>query len=166
MNKNNPVTVTNDFTKNFNDIVSKFKRDAVLVGIPEEKGTRKSKDESSIGNAGLFAIANFGSPANNIPKWPIMSIGIKNAQEALSEAFKKAAIAVLTSGPSALQVYYERAGIIASTSIKKVINDQESKPSNRPLQSTLDARNSKGTKYWLVTGQMRNSITYVVKKGT
>ena len=53
-------------------------------------------------------------------------------------------------------------------SIKKVINAQEDVPSDKPSQSTLDARKNrkptpfKGTKYWLVTGQMRNAITYVI----
>ncbi|MFI5416190.1 MAG: hypothetical protein ACHQXJ_02430, partial [Nitrososphaerales archaeon] len=63
--------------------------------------------------------------------------------------------------------YYERAGIIAANACKKVINDQEGlKP---PAPATLKARKYitasgfKGTKSLLVTGQVRNAITYVVK---
>lgn len=159
------VTITADFTDELNEIVKRFKNDKVLVGVPEETTERQ---DHSINNATLLALANFGSPANNIPAWPIMAIGIKNAQGEIAEQFKQAAINVLSKGLSALDTYYNRAGIIASNSVKKVINSQEDVPDGKPSERTLAIRKVlgfKGTKYWLVTGQMRNSITYVVKKG-
>lgn len=158
------LTVTKNFTQRFNDIVKKFRHDEVLVGIPQETSQRQGSEP--INNATLFAIANFGSPLNNIPAWPIMAIGIRNARKEIGEQFKKAAIKALKDGFSAIDTYYERAGIIASTSIKKVINDQEDVPDGKPEDSTLAARKVtgfKGTKYWLVTAQMRNSITYVIR---
>lgn len=162
------LKVTSDFTKQFNDIISKFKRDSVLVGIPAEKGDRRDGDP--ITNAALLAINNFGSPANNIPARPVMEVGIRNAQDALAEQFKKAAKEALKKGISALDVYYERAGMIASNSIKKAINDQDFDGAPGPSEATLRARQYigktgfKGTKSLVVTGQMRNAITYVVKK--
>jgi hypothetical protein len=161
------LTVTSDFTADFNDIVKKFKNDAVLVGIPEQD-TKREEDEgdSEITNAALLAICNFGSPVQNIPAWPVMAIGIRNAQEEIATQFKLAATNALKMGLSALDIYYNRAGIIASTSIKKVINSQEDVPPNKPSPSTLKSRKSagfKGQKYWIRTGQMRNAITYVVK---
>jgi hypothetical protein len=158
------LTVTSDFTADFNRIVKSFQRDAVLVGIPAADTTRD--DDAPITHAALLAMANFGSPANNIPAWPVMAIGIKNAQDAIAEQFAKAAKEVLTKGTGALETYYDRAGFIASNSIKRVLNDQEGVPSGKPEDSTMDARKSrgfKGTKYWVVSGQMRNAITYVVK---
>jgi hypothetical protein len=158
------LIVTSDFTKQFNDIVKKFKHDAVLVGIPESDEPRK--DDDPISNAALLAIANFGSPMNNIPPWPIMATGIANAKDEIADQFKNACVSALKNGFSAVTNYYERAGIIASVACKKVINDQEDVPSDKPEQSTLDtrkARGFKGRKYWLVTGQMRNAITYVVR---
>jgi hypothetical protein len=159
------MEVTSDFTKNFNDAIKRFKHDSVLVGIPEDDKERNGN--SPISNAALLAINNFGSPANNIPPRPIMAIGIKNAQPAIAEQFKLAAQNVLSKGPAALEQYYERAGIIASNSIKKVINDQDG--IDAPAASTLKSRKYltksgfKGTKALLVTGQLRNAITYVVK---
>lgn len=158
------LTVTSDFTADFNRIVKSFKQDAVLVGIPAADTERD--DDAPITNAALLAMANFGSPANNIPAWPIMGIGIKNAQDAIAEQFAKAAKEVLTKGAGALETYYERAGSIASSSIKRVLNDQEGVPSDKPEASTMAARTArgfKGTKYWVVSGQMRNAITYVVQ---
>lgn len=155
------LTVTSDFTENFNRIVSKFKRDSVLVGIPEED--TKRKEDAPINNATLLAINNFGSPMNNIPARPVMSIGIRNAQAEIAEQFKKAVIDSLSKGLSALSTYYNRAGIIASNSIKKAINSQEG--IDPPAESTIaarEARGFKGEKALIVTGQMRNAITYVV----
>ncbi len=159
------LTVTKDFTKEFMAAINQFKKDSVLVGIPAEKGERKDTDP--VTNAALLAINHFGSEEAHIPPRPVLTIGIKNAQEDIAEQFKLCAKNVLSKGPHALEVYYERVGIIASNSVKKVITDQEGiKP---PAESTLKARKYltqagfKGTKSLLVTGQMRNAITYVVK---
>lgn len=165
--KTEPTLSITDFTERFKKAVESFKRDAVLVGIPENENNR---EETGIGNAALLALNNFGSPANNIPARPVMQIGIRNAQDKIAEQLKVAAQTVLSKGPSALETYYERAGIIASQSIKKVINDQEGVAA--PAESTLAARRRpgnitekgfKGTKALVVTAQMRNAITYVVK---
>lgn len=156
------LEVTSDFTENFNKIVKQFKRDAVLVGIPEQDTERK--EDEPINNATLLAINNFGSPANNIPARPVMEIGIRNAQDAIAEQFKWAAKMALSRGLDALPVYYNRLGIIASNSIKKAINAQDG--IDPPSEATLAAREAagfKGTKALIVTGQMRNAITYVVK---
>jgi hypothetical protein len=154
-------TVTSDFTKDFNEIIKSFKNDNVLVGIPENKTDRK--ENAPINNATLLAINNFGSPINNIPARPVMSIGIKNAQDDIAEQYKLAIKNAFSKGFSALDTYYNRAGIIASNSIKKAINDQLG--IEEPSEATLKAREArgfKGTKALVVTGQMRNAITYVV----
>lgn len=169
MSRKPSLTVTSDFTEHFNEIVRKFKRDAVLVGIPEANGERdaeESESKSQISNAALLAIMNFGSALNNIPAWPVMAIGIQKAQTEIVAQLKRGAQLALSQGFSAIDTYYNRAGLIASNSIKKVINAQEDVPKDRPTDSTLGARKRdgfKGTKYWIVTGQMRNAITYVIK---
>lgn len=164
--------VTSDFTKQFNDAVKKFRHDKVLVGIPEDDDARKEDSgDDQIGNAALLAITNFGSTLNNIPPWPVMAIGIRSAQDQIAEQFKICAQRVLSAAVhgtggafDALDTYYNRAGIIASTSIKKTINAQEDAP---PLsERTLAARKAEGFKgesRGIRTGQMRNAITYVVR---
>lgn len=156
------LEVTSDFTEDFNKIIKKFKRDAVLVGIPEEDTTRK--EDAPINNATLLAINNFGSPINNIPARPVMEIGIRKAQNDIAQAFKKGAKDALSKGFAALSPAYNRTGIIASQSIKKVINSQEG--IEEPSEATLARRKAegfKGTKALIVTAQMRNAITYVVR---
>jgi len=159
------LEVTDDFTDDFNKMIKSFRGDQVLVGIPEEK-TQRSDNHELINNATLLAINNFGSPVNNIPARPVMQIGIKNAQDDIAEQFKLAVQKSFKLGIDALGTYYERAGIIASNSIKKAINAQEG--ISGPSDATLKARKAVGfigTKALIVTGQMRNAITYVVKGG-
>lgn len=161
-----PFLVTEDSTQQFKDLIDSFKYDSVLVGIPAEDNSRKQEqgESSTIGNAALMFINNFGSPINNIPPRPVMEIGIKRAQERIAEEYKKALKSSFKKGLSALGVYYERVGIIASNSIKGVINDQIG--IQEPAESTLKTRKSQGfgsKKALLVTAQLRNAITYVVK---
>lgn len=165
-----PAFVTSDFTQEFNAIIKKFKRDEVLVGIPEADTERKAKDESGnevtpqITNAALLALNNFGSPAQNISARPVMEIGIQNAQDEIAEQFKQGAKEALTEGVAVLPIYYDRAGIIAANSVKKAINSQEG--IDAPADSTIATREAagfKGTKALIVTGQMRNAITHVLK---
>ncbi len=157
------LTVTSDFTKDFEDVIRKFRKDKVLVGIPEEENSRS---DGEIGNAALLAINNFGSSANNIPPRPVMEIGIRKAQDEIAAEFRRAAVQALTGGAPAVSAAYTRAGIIASNSVKKAINDQIGFPG--PADSTLASRESagfKGTKALIVTAQMRNAITYIVQEG-
>jgi hypothetical protein len=158
------LTVTSDFTKQFNEAISRFKKDSVLIGIPASETER---DDDEIGNAAILALNHFGSEEAHIPPRPVLTIGIRNAQDKIAEQFKLCAQSVLKKGPQALTTYYERAGIIASNACKKVINDQDGiKP---PSDATLRARKYltksgfTGKKALVVTGQMRNAITYVVQ---
>lgn len=160
------LKVTNDFTETFNKTIKRFKNDAVLIGIPEEDTNRKPKkgESEQITNAAILAINNFGSPPNNIPPWPVLAIGIRNAKEDIATQFRLAAVNALKKGFSALTTFYNRAGIIASVSCKKVINDQDGAPDLSDVTLKIrKARGFKGTSRLIVTGQTRNAITYVVK---
>jgi hypothetical protein len=162
------LKVTKDFTERMNDIVKRFRHDEVLVGIPEQETARKEDEDASepINNATILAINEFGSPANNIPPRPVMAIGIRKAKDEIAEQFKKAAIAALSAGFSAVDTFYDRAGFAASMSVKKTINEQDG--IDKPSDATLTARKAmgfKGEKALIVTGQTRNAITFVRRGG-
>ena len=156
------LKVSNDFTKGFNEAINSLKHKETLVGIPSTDKPRQDGDP--INNATILFINEFGSPANNIPPRPVMKIGIAKAQVDIAEEFKACANAVLDKGPAVIDQYYERVGIIASNSVKGVINNQEG--IEGPSKATLEAREARGfmgTKALVVSGQLRNSITYIVK---
>ena len=164
------LKITSDFTQDFNDIVKRFKNDSVLVGIPEKDNEREEKEKiqgAEFGNAAILALNHFGSEEAHIPPRRVLPQGIRNAREEIAEQFKKAAIGALSEGQSALAIYYERAGTLAANSCKRVINEQEGilPPSDATIRARkyLTKTGFKGEKSLLVTGQLRNAITYVVK---
>jgi hypothetical protein len=161
------LKVTKDFTKDFNETIKRFKDDAVLIGIPADNTERNGDKEEPIGNAAILAINHFGSEEAHIPPRPVLIIGIRNAKEDIAAIFKEGMKTVLKKGVNGLSTMYERAGTVAANACKKVINTQDS--IDPPADSTLRARKYltasgfKGTKSLLVTGQVRNAITYVVR---
>lgn len=154
------VKVEVDRLKEVKDWAKLLEKQLVMVGVPEDKSGRKS--EEPITNAALAYIHNFGSPDNNIPSRPFMEIGLKAARDEIASEMSRAA-----ASPDLNKMYQHlnRAGLKASQSIKNAINEQDG---IEPLAgSTLRARERrgfKGTKALIETGQLRNSITWVVKR--
>lgn len=174
MNVFQSVTIDNT-NRMLKDILELTKK-AVLVGVPEEKDTRK--EGMGIGNAALAFIHNNGSPLQGIPARPFMDPGIKAVQDRINTEFLTVAKAQLNDEQDKVDQHLNRAGMIASSSIKKVINEGDFTPLKR---STLlgRLRMRKASSKWSIekreefmenerplvaTAQMRNAITYVVVK--
>lgn len=160
------MKVTADNTKNFLKIIDLFRDQEVAVGIPEEETTRDPNDEEpqEVTNSFLLYINENGSPANNIPERPAMKNGIAKAAEDTAEQFYLLGQEAFDLGQKAFDKRLNRIGFINSSSIKNVINDQMG--IDPPAESTLKARKAKGfkgNKALIVTGQMRNAITHVVR---
>lgn len=144
----------------------------VLIGIPANKTARKGEP---ITNAALGYIHEHGSPAANIPPRPFLKPGMAaasaccaavlktTAQQALAHPFDHAAI---------LDKGLQAAGLLAQASVKTTIQGSgiigDEGDAFAPLKkATLLARRRKGvqgSKPLLRTGQLMNSITYVVVK--
>lgn len=156
------MRVVKDLTKSFSLAVKSLESKATLVGIPADESKRA--DDSPITNAALLYINNFGSPAQNIPARPVMDIGIRNAQDEIIAESRVAAQKVLSGDVGFLDKYHDRIGIIGSNSIKKAINDQDGIEPIAFATALARARKGfKGDKALIVTGQMRNAITWVVR---
>ena len=164
MSQGDEKLVTKDLTKELNATISLLKNIEVLVGIPASENER----DGEFGNAAILSLNHFGSEDLGIPPRPVLEIGIRLAQEKIAQAFKAAVKAGIEKGPEDANRYLEMAGMIASQSVKNVINEQiEIKEPSTATLKIREAAGFKGTKSLLVTGQLRNAITYVVtnKKG-
>jgi hypothetical protein len=177
------------FRVNFNALVKK----EVLVGVPADKAERKTEpgEKEGMNNATIAYIQDNGSPAANIPARPFMQPGITAAQSPISARMKQAALNVIDGGEDAGDTALNQAGLIAQSSIRKVIGEGIPPPlapstvANRFRQrktktrrkgeteylrligqgsSAEDAQKATGIKPLLNTGQLRNSITYVLRK--
>lgn len=154
------VKVTQDHLKRVLETLRAMESKDVLVGIPEAENGR---DSGPIGNAQLGYMHENGSPAQNIPARPFLAPGVLKVKGAVSDLLAAGAAAALDGG-SSLLVAFDKAGLVAQNSVKMTLRAGEG---FAPLASgTLAARKRKGfsgTKPLIHTGQLLNSITYVVR---
>lgn len=155
------VKITKDDTDKVLANIQKMAGARLLVGIPAEKAPRKG---DPITNASLGYIHENGSSARNIPPRPFLVPGVRAATPKCIDVLKKAGKAALSEGPSALDKGLNAAGLIAQNVVKQRIRLQEG---FAPLaEGTIKARKRKGfhgEKALIRTGQLMNSITYVVR---
>lgn len=132
----------------------------VLVGIPGETAERK---EGGITNASLGFIHEYGSPVRNIPARPFLVPGIREAERDVLPKMAKFARNRLTEWSGARKEL-NAIGMAAQAAVKNRIVRQEGFTPLSP--KTIAARKRKGfkgEKALIRTGQLLNSITYVVR---
>jgi hypothetical protein len=172
---------TDDMAKIVDSINSLIKK-SVLVGIPATEAGRND-DDSPMDNATLGYLHETGSPAANIPARPFLIPGVLEAQDKFEPQLEKAANAALGGFKKKIDDHLNAAGIIASQSAKNMLENGD----HAPLAiATLRARARKGRKGaaeelasraagnapnaanarpLIDTGQMRNSLTYILREG-
>ncbi|WCM21363.1 hypothetical protein NDK50_07920 [Paraburkholderia bryophila] len=140
--------------------ISDIAKKDVLVGIPDSAPDRK---DGPISNAQIGYILETGSPAKNIPARPFLVPGVVAVQGEIADRLGKAADAALDGSSQAAERQLTSAGITAENSVKQKIN---SNIQPELADSTLEARRRRGVtrENTLVdTGQLRNSVTHVVR---
>lgn len=134
----------------------------VLVGIPDSAPERK--DDVPLSNAAIGYIQETGSPANNLPARPFLVPGVASAQEKTLPQMQKAVEAALDGDLPRAEKRMASAGLAAQNSVRARIN---SGISPQLKESTLAARRRRGrtgTVPLIDTGQLRNAVTYVIRK--
>lgn len=161
---------------------------SVLVGVPSTKNTRgipaktmekfnklggkkpSAKlrrallhDSSGVSNATIAAIQDKGSDLANIPPRPFLKAGVLADRKNIEARMAAVGRAALRDDPTAVDRALHAVGLEAANAVKRKIT---AGPFVRLAPGTLRARRSrgrKGTKPLIDTGQLRNSISYVVK---
>lgn len=144
------------------DAMATLAQNDVLVGVPEEKTERKN--DSEISNAALAYIQDKGSPTQNIPPRPFLEPGIQDAKEPIAEGMRKAAEAALDGNKGAVVANLNRVGLVASTAVKLKINNGPFVPLKPATLAARRRHGFAGTKPLIVSGALRNSITYVLRR--
>jgi hypothetical protein len=147
----------------------------VLVGVPESTDAR---EDSPIGNAALAYIHDQGSPLANIPQREFMRPGIRKAQEKINKELFQVAKAYLEEDEANVDLHLHKAGLIAASSIKSVLNEGEGFAPLKRGTTLARLRQRKAAKKWdkekreatmgamhplVNTGELRGAITYVVE---
>ena len=155
------VQVTVDISARVIVNIRELADDKLLVGIPAEENARGEE----IGNAALGFIHENGSPARNIPPRPFLVPGMRDAEPQAVAMLEKPTAEALTKGKDALKQGYERAGLVCQAAVKKRIVSQEGfTPISPRTIAARQRKGYKGTKALIRTGQLLNSITYVVRE--
>ena len=155
------VQVTVDISAQVLINIKRVADDKLLVGIPAEENARGE----SIGNAALGFIHENGSPARNIPARPFLVPGMKDAQDEAVAMLEMPTAESLTKGHDVLKRGLERAGLVCQAKVKKRIVSQEGfAPLSPRTIAARQRRGYQGTKALIRTGQLLNSITYVVRE--
>jgi phage gpG-like protein len=134
----------------------------VLVGIPAANTERREKGEP-INNAQLGYIHENGAPKANIPARPFLIPGVRNARPKVIQFFKKAAEAVLRKDLEGASRALHAAGLTAQNEVRAVINAGPPPPLSVRTLEARRARGRTGEVPLIDTGQLRNSITYVLR---
>jgi ribosomal protein S20 len=183
------VEITKDNVSRVFKSMAALTKNAVYVGIPESNAPRP--EESDINNAALGYIHEFGAPKANIPARPFLVPAVKNIERQAIEELKKASQDALAGNADAMIQKLNRVGIIAMNEAKRMINSNIPPPlkpktiknryrsrgtktrrPNEELYLSLIAQgvepgvaqDQAGIIALINTGELRNSITYVVKK--
>jgi hypothetical protein len=157
----------------------------LYVGVPSDKKDRKDNgDPDQPNNATIAYINDSGSPAMRIPQRSFMRPGISDARQYIIKRMSKGGAAILAGETDAAYTTLAACGLTAQNAIRRRINDGIPPPlseqtlkeriANRAAikgsQAELDRRaagEQAGTdlaKPLVATGQLRNSITYVIRK--
>lgn len=138
-----------------------LEEESIYVGVPEKNDERK---KGTITNAHLAAIQEFGWPKGNIPARPFLVPGVRDSEEKVAPHLRKAADAAMERKPSKVRQQYDAAGLIAQNVVRAIINRGINPPLKKSTIAARKRRGRMGTKPLIDTGQLRNSITYVIRK--
>lgn len=154
------VTMTGEGLAGIFEAIEKLTSQEVLVGIPHGE----SRSDTDMTNAQIGYIQETGSPAMNLEARAFLAPGVEDCQELVSTQLTKAADEALKGNNQGIERCLNRAGMIAQNSVRAKINSGDFAPLS---EATLRARRRAGktrTKPLIDTGQLRNSITYIIKK--
>lgn len=156
------IISTDETLKAVEAAVKELKQHDVLVGIPQEKSSRKgSKGKAT--NAELLFIHTNGSPIRGIPPRPVLQPAIENDKERIGEMLGKAVDKAVSGKTEEILPALNRAGEHGARVCKAwFVNEKNGWKPNNP--QTL--KHKKSTKPLIDTGEMRKSITYVVRNSS
>lgn len=151
------VTVVIDKTAALREALGKLMSQEVLAGVPEAKSSR----DDEMNNATLAYIHNFGSPAQNIPARPFLGPGIAKKQDEIVAELKAAGKEALDLKGNKIGQRLQRVGLLAQAGIRSMFGSGEMAPLK---PETIARKGGKKTTPLIDTGQLRNSISYVVRE--
>ena len=138
----------------------------VLVGIPSTEAPRTNDEiNNPMNNATIGYIMENGSPVNNVPARPFLVPGVRDARLAIVRRLADASRAALDGSDRRVDQNLNAAGLTAQASVRNKITDGPFLPLAPRTLAQRRARGRTGERPLIDTGQLRNSINYVIRRG-
>jgi hypothetical protein len=128
--------VTDNTDKLISSLQGVIKR-TLLVGIPSENAPR---EDSSVSNAMIGYVQEFGEPANNLPARPFLVPGVNMKKDEIVQRLRIAAKAAIEGDEARAQTMLDSLGLILVNSVHDVMDAQQFVPL---APSTVEARLAK-----------------------
>ena len=160
------ISVTKDIVAAVLSRIKYMSQKSVYVGYPDNGGARQddSSGKAPATNAQLAYIHEHGSPARNIPARPFLSVGVKNVEERAVKILKDEAVKLVDGKVSSIDAGLDKAGQVARDGVKRAITVGEGfAPLSDQTIKARERKGYKGKKPLIRTGQLRNSVSYVVR---
>ena len=158
------VTTTTDRTAQIQQALKDLGEMDVLVGIPQEKTTRPG---DPVTNAELAFIHTNGSPIRNIPARPFIEPAIEDDRENIASLMSEAIQAALNGNMLEANQKLEQAGMRGQAVSQAWFEDKGKNKwlGNSPgTKARKLKKRSTEPKPLIDTGEMRKSITYVIRR--
>ena len=134
----------------------------VLVGIPEDESARK---EGAVSNADLLYIHSNGSPLKGIPARPVIEPALEHNKVRLGEIMGRASKAAMDGNIAEMHRELNKAGMAGQSAAKQWFTDPNNNwaPLNEKTKKQKEKKGATVERPLIDTGQLQNSITYVVR---
>lgn len=145
----------------------------VMVGIPSKTAERTEDNGTAapetVNNAAIGYIHETGDPDRNLPARPFLVPGMRTIQDEAISRMKNGGEAALDSRtPEEAKARVNRilniVGLMAQNAVRRKITEGPFAPLSPRTLAERRARGRTGTKPLIDTGQLRNAITYVLRK--
>lgn len=151
-----PTTDPKEITKKLEEKLKEISESQIFVGIP--KDATETKDGHTFYLADIAYVNNFGSKSKNIPPRPFGTTLMPRYGKRISDFYQKE-IADVLKGKRTVKQALNRVGFTAAGFMKRNLSAGKWQ-ANSPVTVAM-----KGSAHPLIdTGQMRQSITWLVKK--
>jgi hypothetical protein len=161
-----PVTIKTDLVDEVMKQIRALSKNEVLIGVPDENAGRDpepGEEKEPISNAEIGYVMEFGLPEKNIPARPFLVPGMQNATDKIGTVMQAGAVKALKGDKEATGMTMNKAGLIAQSAVRGKITDGPFIPLAPKTLAQRKARGRTGEKPLLDTGQLRNSINYVIR---
>lgn len=180
--------VTADNMRAFADALQEMTGEAVLAGFPAEKEETREDENGNpvaINNATIGYLMDKGMPEQNVPARSFMISGIESVGDKIADAMEQTGTAALDGDQQRVQEGFHAVGLVAENGIRQKIIDGPFVPLaestlkararaggeiGKAAQRELDSRQAgnvesvEDARPLNFTGQMRNAVSYAIRK--